>query len=123
MEYGITTGPPLRTGSAAAGVALCRRYIVGSISSSSSPRNDPLTFVRWFGKKKAEKVVELKRRPTGRPYMASSSTGREIIIIDEKNEERLRHRSKKNIPFALSQKLTPTSQALQTKPIPVHLEQ
>jgi hypothetical protein len=56
--------------------------------------------------------------------MASSSAGREIIIIDEKNEERLRHRSKKNIPFALSQKLTPTSQALvQTKLIPVHLEQ
>lgn len=39
--------------------------------------------------------------------MASSSAGRELIIIDEKNEERLKHRSKISVPFALPTKTNP----------------
>ncbi|KFY46381.1 hypothetical protein V494_00469, partial [Pseudogymnoascus sp. VKM F-4513 (FW-928)] len=44
----------------------------------------------WFGTKK----IELKRKLAGRPSTSPNSPGREIVIINEKGDERLKHRIK-----------------------------
>ncbi|KFY48316.1 hypothetical protein V495_01446 [Pseudogymnoascus sp. VKM F-4514 (FW-929)] len=43
-----------------------------------------------FGSKK----IELKRKPAGRPSTSPTTPGRELVIINEKNEERVKHRIK-----------------------------
>ncbi|OBT70503.1 hypothetical protein VE03_00180 [Pseudogymnoascus sp. 23342-1-I1] len=52
------------------------------------PALDYVVAEMWFGSKK----IELRRKPAGRP--SQNCPGRELVIINEKNEERLRHRIK-----------------------------
>ncbi|KFY25327.1 hypothetical protein V493_04703, partial [Pseudogymnoascus sp. VKM F-4281 (FW-2241)] len=54
------------------------------------PALDYVVAEMWFGSKR----IELRRKLAGRPSTSPNYPGREFVIINEKNEERLKHRIK-----------------------------